>query len=273
MKLISQLFVIAMLSGAVLAQDPAGNPKSPGHMNSGADPVFAVATIKPSDPNLPGYGTHISPGQFSASSYTLRLLIIYAYDLHRDQVLGGPAWLDSDKYNIVAKPDGDGQPTATQWKIMLQKLLADRFGLTFHRETRTLSVYELTLAKGGPKLTPVEDDSADAVGDISFSELGKLQARHATMADFVHSMQRNVLDRPIVDRTGLSGRYDFALSWVPDEFQFSAVRTPGGPPMPGNTEGADLITAIRQQLGMQLKATRAPAPVIVIDHARTPSDN
>ena len=272
MKLIS-LFVIGVLSGTVLAQDPAGALKSPARMNSGADPIFAVATIKPSDPNLPGYGAHITPGQFSATSYTLQLLIIYAYDLHRSQVFGGPAWLDSDKYNIVAKPDGEGQPSTAEWKIMLQKLLADRFGLTFHRETRTLSVYALTVAKSGPKLTPAGEDSDDAVGDISFSELGKLQARHASVADFVHSMQRNVLDRPIIDQTGLSGRYDFALSWVPDEFQFSAVRTPGGPQMPNNTEGADLVTAVREQLGLQLKATRAPAKVIVIDHAERPSDN
>lgn len=262
MKLIS-LFVIGVLSGTVLAQDPAGS----------ADPVFVVATIKPSDPNLPGYGARITPGQLSASSYTLQLLIVYAYDLHRSQVVGGPAWMDSDKYNIVAKRDGDGQPSAAQWKIMLQKLLADRFGLTFHRETRTLSVYELTIAKSGPKLRPTKEDSGDGVGDISFSEPGKLQASHASVADFVHSMQRNVLDRPIVDQTGLSGRYDFGLSWVPDEFQFSAVRTPGGPQMPSNTEGADLVTALREQLGLQLKATRAPAEVIVIDHAERPSDN
>ena len=156
---------------------------------------------------------------------------------------------------------------------MLQKLLADRFGLTFHRETRTLSVYALTVAKGGPKLTSAAEDSGDAVGDISFSELGKLQARHASVADFIHSMQRNVLDRPIIDQTGLSGRYDFALNWVPDEFQFASVRTPGGPQIPGNTEGADLVTALREQLGLQLKAMRAPTQVIVIDHAGRPSDN
>jgi uncharacterized protein (TIGR03435 family) len=198
---------------------------------------------------------------------------MYAYDLHRTQVLGGPGWLDSDKYNIVAKPEAAGQPTTTQWKIMLQKMLADRFGLTFHRETRTLSVYALTTAKGGAKLLPTAEDSGDEVGDISFAELGKLDARHASVADFVHSMQKNVLDRPIVDQTALSGRYDFALSWVPDEFQFSGVRTPGGPQIPSNTDGADLVTATREQLGLQLKATRAPTEVIVIDHAEKPTDN
>jgi uncharacterized protein (TIGR03435 family) len=265
MKMILPLFAIGVLAGVALAQVPAGSPK--------ADRAFAAATIKPSDPNVPGYGVRITPGQFLATGYTLRLLIIYAYDLHRTQISGGPAWLDSDKYNIVAKPDGEGQPTAPQWKIMLQKLLADRFGLTFHRQERTLSVYALTVAKGGPKMTAVEGDSAEAVGDISFSALGKLQARHASMADLTHSLQRNVLDRPVVDQTGLSGRYDFLLDWVPDEFQFAEVRTPGGPQIPGNTEGADLVTAVQQQLGLKLEATRAPAEVIVIDHADRPSDN
>jgi uncharacterized protein (TIGR03435 family) len=236
------------------------------------DPVFAAATIKPSDPNLPGYGTRISPGQFLASSYTLRLLILYAYDLSRTQVLGGPAWLDSDRYNIVAKPEGDGAPTLGQWKTMLQKLLADRFELRFHRETRTLSVYGLTVARGGPKLTPAED-SGDAIGDINFYALGKLGAKHASMADFVHSMQKNVLDLPVVDQTGLSGRYDFALNWVPDEFQFSEVRTSAGSQIPSNGDGDGLFAALERQLGLQIKATKAPAEVIVVDGARKPSEN
>ncbi len=241
-------------------------------MSPDADPVFAVATIKLSDPSLPGYGMKIRPGQFSATGYTLRLLIMYAWDLHRTQIRGGPAWLDSDKYNVTAKPDGQGLPSPQQWQTMLQKLLADRFGLAFHRETRTLSVYALTVAKGGPKLTSAVGDP-NASADISFLALGRLGARNASTADFAHSMQKNVVDRPIIDRTNLSGTYDFGLIWVPDEFQFSEVRTPGGPQIPSNTEGADLFTAIQQQLGLKLTAMRAPAEVFVIDHAEKPSAN
>jgi len=253
-KSISLPALICVLAVSALAQGPA------------------VATIKPSDPNVPGYGLSTNAGRFSASGYTVRLLIIYAYDVHRSQVSSGPAWLDSDKYDIVARADEGRMPSPEEWKIMVQKLLADRFGLTFHHEKKTLSVYALTAGKGGSKLTPTDAD-VNVPPDISFYALGKLGARAATMADFVHSLQRNVLDRPIIDQTGLSGRYNFTLNWVPDEFQFAAVRTPGGPQIPSNTEGADLITAIQQQLGLKLEATKAPADVMVIDRVQRPSEN
>jgi uncharacterized protein (TIGR03435 family) len=150
--------------------------------------------------------------------------------------------------------------------------MADRFRLTFHTEKRELSVYALSVAKGGPKLTAAEGDE-NAIPSINFYALGKMGAHNATMADFARSMQRNTLDRPVIDRSGLTGRYDFALTWVPDEFQFAGVRTPTGPQIPSNTDGVDLFTAMQQQLGLRLEATKGPTEVLVIDHAERPSAN
>jgi uncharacterized protein (TIGR03435 family) len=247
-------------------------PKPLKPMAADANPVFAVATIKPSNPNLPGRGFRVQPGQFSTFNTPLSALITFAYDLQSKQVTGGPSWLDSEKYDIVARPDGEGQPNEKQWKIMVRKLLADRFKLAFHRDTKELSVYALSVAKGGSKLTPSEGDPNGLPG-IGFGPFGRVAARNANMVDFAHLMQNTALDRPIVDQTGLSGRYDFTLSWVPDEFQYPDFKVSGGPQIPANTEGVDLFTAIQQQLGLKLDATKAPAEVLVIDHAEKPSEN
>jgi uncharacterized protein (TIGR03435 family) len=241
-------------------------------MAADADPVFAVATIKPSDPNRPGRGFRVQPGQFSTLNTSLGALIAFAYDLQNKQLIGGPAWMTSEQYDIVGRPDGDGQPNERQWKIMLQKLLADRFQLVFHRDKRELPVYAITVAKDGPKLT-VSTGDPNGLPGVFFGALGKLSARNARILDFARTMQNTALDRPVLDQTGLSGRYDFMLNWVPDEFQFADVRGPGGPPIPENKDGGDLFSAIQEQLGLKLESTKAPAEVIVIDHAEKPSAN
>ncbi|HYA18278.1 MAG TPA: TIGR03435 family protein, partial [Bryobacteraceae bacterium] len=129
-----------------------------------------------------------------------------------------------------------------------------------------------TVAKGGAKLMASNGDPNGLPG-IGFGQLGKLAARNANMSDFARTMENTALDRPIVDQTGLAGRYDFTLTWVPDEFQFADIRTPGGPPIPENKDGGDLFSAIQEQLGLKLEATKAPAEVIVIDHVEKPSAN
>ena len=126
----------------------------------------------------------------------------------RSQVIGGPAWIETEKYDITARPDGEGQPSADQWKAMVAKLLAERFKLTFHRDKKELSVYLLIVLTTGPKLM-TSDGDPHATGGINLGGLGKLSARNAS----------------------------FALTWVPDEFQFTELRNLGGPPMPLNTQG------------------------------------
>ncbi len=143
----------------------------------------------------------------------------FVYGVHPKQIVGGPEWMETDKFDITAKPDGEGQPNGDQWKKMVDKLLADRFGLKYHHDKKELSVYALTVAKTGQKLTPSTGDPNGLPG-LFFRGLGVLPARNATMNDFAGVMQSAVLDRPVVDQTGIKGRYDFELKWTPDETQF-----------------------------------------------------
>jgi uncharacterized protein (TIGR03435 family) len=247
-------------------------PPRPKPMAADADPSFEVATIKPSDPNRPGRLFRIQPAHFSTINTTLNDLIGFSYGLHARQVTDAPDWAGTQKYDLDGKPDGEGQPSEAQWKTMLQKLMADRFQLTFHHEQGELSVYALVVAKGGPKITK-GDGNPNGPPSLLFRGLGNLPARNATMADFVSVMQRAVLDRPVVDQTRLEGRYNFALNWTPDETQFASLG--GVPPGVGDKPDAppDLFTAIQQQAGLKLEPTKALVDVMVVDKVEKPSAN
>ena len=211
---------------------------------------------------------------FSTLNTSLGDLINFAYGLHARQITGGPAWLSTDKYDLSANPEGEGMPNDRQLKTMVQKLLAERFQLTFHKDKKELSVYALVVTKTGAKMTKNESDPNGLPG-LGFRGLGALIVRNGNMDDFSKIMQDPVLDRPVIDKTGLSGRYDFTLNWTPDQFQFSAMQGAGAPPSPSTTADAlpELFTAIQQQLGLKLEATKAPVEVIVIDKAEKPSGN
>jgi uncharacterized protein (TIGR03435 family) len=155
---------------------------------------------------------------------------------------------------------------------MVQKLLTDRFKLTFHREKKELAVYAITVAKGGPKLTKSEGDPNGLPG-LFFRGLGNLPAINATMTDFAGVMQGAVLDRPVVDQSGLTGRWDFTLTWTPDEFQFGGAAARMPPPANNGAAPPDLFTAFQEQLGLKLESTKAPAEVLVIDSVSKPSEN
>jgi uncharacterized protein (TIGR03435 family) len=248
-------------------------PPAPKMMAADADPVFEVASIKPSDPNRPGRRLFsIGNGtQVSAVGATVSDLIVFAYGVHVRQISGAPAWVESDKFDITGKPEGGGRPNPNQFKTMLQKLLADRFQLAFHRDKKPLTVYALTVGKNGSKLT--RSEAASPIPNLPFRP-GNLPASNATMEEFAGVMQAH-LDRPVADQTGLKGRFDFHLQWTPDETQSDSLRAPGQPPKP--PEGAetqpDLFTAIQQQLGLKLESTRAQVDVLVIDKVEKPSEN
>jgi uncharacterized protein (TIGR03435 family) len=260
------VFLSAMAAQAAAAP-PALKP-----MAADADPAFEVARIKPSNPDSPAKAILIRGRQFSTVSTTVTDLISFAYGLHVRQVTNGPAWLEQDKYDLLAQPDGDGQPNASQWKAMLQKLLAERVKLTFHRDKKELSAYAIVLDKKGAKLTKSEGDPS-GLPSLVFRGLGNLPARNATMADFAAVMQAVVLDRPVVDQTGLAGRFDFTLRWTPDQSQFGGTgfRVPDSTDDPNAPPG--LFTAIQEQLGLKLDATKARVEVMVIDHIEKPTAN
>lgn len=246
-------------------------PPPPKAMAANANPSFEVATIKPSRPDFQGRGVVVRGRQFNILNYTLGNMLAVAYGIHERQIVNAPTWLTSDRFDITGTPDGEGQPSLDQWRVMLQKLLADRFKLAFHREKRELSVYAIIIGKTGNHKLTKSEGNPNGPPTLYFRGHGNLPARNATMAEFAGAMQNAVLDRPVIDQTGITGRYDFTLTWTPDEFQYA--NDPPRPPAPETNPAPGLFTAIQDQLGLKLETTKAPAEVFVIDKADKPSEN
>jgi len=251
-------------------------PKPPppaAKMPADANPSFEVATIKPSKPGAPGKGLIMrDPRTFMTINYTVADLISFAYAVHPRQITGAPSWLEDEKFDITATPDPPGLPNRKQIEIMVQKLLADRFKLAFHRDKKELSVFALTVGKTGVKLTESTGDPNGLPG-LGLGGLGIANIRNANMSDFTGFMQSVVLDRPVVDQTELPGRFDFQLKWTPDDSQFPGVKGQLPPPKEDAEAQPDLFTAIQKQLGLKLEAVKAPVGVLVIDHVEKPSEN
>jgi uncharacterized protein (TIGR03435 family) len=239
-------------------------------------PAFEVAAIKPTAPDWRGgrFATMQGVHQFVARNYSLKYMVAAAYNVPPRLISGGPAWTDSDPYDILATTPGEVRPSLDEQMSMLRNLLTERFQLTFHREQRDLPVYALTVAKNGPKLTESTsppDAQPLLVNQVFPGEKIQLPARNATMAQFASMLQRAVLDRPVLDKTGLAARYDFDLEWTPDETQFSGQL----PPIvaPESSRKPDLFAAMQGQLGLRLESSRGPVDVIVIDSVQRPSEN
>jgi len=240
-------------------------------MPTDANPSFEVATIKPARPEDRRYGITFRGRDVVTFGTTLMNLVTFAYGVHPKQVEGLPEWATTDKYEITARPEGTGIPNDRQLKLLFQKLLAERFKLALHRDKKEQSVYALTAARAGSKMTPSAGDPNGLPG-LAFQGLGKLVVVNATMADFAGLFQTSVLDRPVVDQTGITGRYDFTLNWTPDESQFRGMGLTIPPP-PDNATLPSLFTAIQEQVGLRLESTRAPADVLVVDKAEKPTEN
>ena len=225
------------------------------------------------------YITMQSNNRFVEKAYTLKLLIAAAYDLNPRTISGGPSWIESDHYDIVAVTPGEVRPTRQEQMAMLRSLLTDRFKLAFHREPKEFSIYQLELSSSGSnngsktgsklKATATPNDPPTVGPGVVYPQRIVLPARNATMTDFVSLLQRAILDRPVVDKTGLSGRYDFDLEWAPDETQFGGDVPAASPDAPASP----LFSAIQQQLGLRLVATRGPVDTLVVDKAERPSAN
>jgi uncharacterized protein (TIGR03435 family) len=189
-------------------------PEPPKSMPADAQPKYEVVTVKPSDPNRPGKLFTIRGRQVLTIGTTLNDLITFAYSLQTKEVLNAPAWMD-EKYDVDGTPDVEGQPNTKQMRMLIADALVQRFGLKFHMEQREMSAYAVTIGKGGPKLV-VTTDRPGAPGNFIFRGLGQLMVTNSTMKDFCHGMQEAVMDKPVVDQTGLTDPYDFNLTWTPD---------------------------------------------------------
>jgi uncharacterized protein (TIGR03435 family) len=246
-------------------------PEPPKAMAADAVPKFDVVTVKPSDPNRPGKLFTIHGRQIVTINTTMDDMVTFAYSLHVKQIVGAPDWFATEKFDLDGVPDTEGRPNAQQFRMLIQSALTQRFKLTFHHDKKELSVYALTVAKGGPKMAVTISQPNDS-RNFMFRQLGQLRVTNSTMKDFCDGMQGAVMDRPVVDHTGLTERYDFNLNWTPDDSQFAMF---GPRPAPKDDPNAppSLYTALQEQLGLKLEPTKAMADVFVIDHVEKPAAN
>jgi len=240
-------------------------------MAADANPAFEVATIKPSQSGVPLKVIGMRGRDFHALNSTLSELIGFAYGLQSKQIAGGPAWLNKDRFNIDGVPDAEGQPSTTQWKAMVQKLIAERLNLKLHQETQELAVFALVVGKNGPKLKknpsggpyPGHTTQQRVPGEVTW------MVSNMTMEEFASMLQNSIIDRPVLDRTGISGRFDFECSFAANGGQSDGIPLPQGV----DTNLPDLFTALQEQLGLKLESTKGQVPILVIDRAELPSGN
>jgi uncharacterized protein (TIGR03435 family) len=263
-----------LIAGVVSAQAPA--------------PSFDAASIKVNTSGLPGGRFGGQPGQVTIINYTLRDIVRNVYNLQPYQMIGGPDWISRERFDIVAKA-----PTGTppgQMMAMMETLLADRFTLRVHRDTRDIPVYALVLARPdgrlGPQLTRAAVDCAALRAARERGEnpvlpaptgnkpvcgmntnAGRMVAGGYEMKDVARNMA-GPAGRFVIDRTGLTGPYDLELTWTPEQ---APIAAPGAPAPAFDANGPSLFTALQEQLGLKLEATTGPVEVLVIDGAERPA--
>lgn len=248
-------------------------------MAADANPSFEVATIKPNNSGANQMqGLVIRGRQFITRASSVEDLISFAYEVQAKQIVGAPEWINTERYDIEAVPDAAGTPNPAQIRTMIQKMLADRFQLKFHHDQKELPAYVMTVGKGGEKLKPTEMNGPlpglglrPASGGLGFHVV------NATIGDFTGFLQTLVLDRPVVDKTGLTARYDFDVTFAPDDSQFNGhpprFPAPSGGTTPEPTPQPNLFDALQQQAGLKLSAEKTSVDVLTIDHVDHPSPN
>jgi uncharacterized protein (TIGR03435 family) len=251
--------------------EEAPSPSVPWSSPNGGEPEFEVATVKPSDPARCCARTFSRNGRhFATTNTNLKYLIQWAWNLQAKQVAGGPPWIDDARFDIAGEIDGDGVPNDRQWKIALQKLLIARFQIQLHHEKREMQAFALVIAKGGPRLAPGDGNTKAHQNMGFYGGVGQTMHGHgvnASIGDFSGELQRIVMDRPIVDETGLNGIYNFSFDFTrEDPDALGMTQLP-------DTAAPNLLDALQQQLGLKLESTKAPVDVIVIDRAEQPEAN
>lgn len=251
--------------------EPAPPPK---RMDASLDISFDVATIKPNDSGATSaQGLNIGPHQFRTRATSLMDLVAFAYAVQSKQLIGAPDWVFKDRYDIEAKFDEDGLPSTDQARSALRKLLTERFGFKVHKDKREMSAFVLTVAKSGLKIKESDQPMGPGFGFRPKAGGLTIPVRAATMSDLSGFLQMMVLDRPVVDRTDLSKRYDFLLAFTPDDSQFNGHP----PPLPAKTDATEtapsLFEAMQNDLGLKLEAQKTAVDVLVVDHVDKPSAN
>jgi uncharacterized protein (TIGR03435 family) len=247
---------------------------------------FDVASIKPSPPPSVTYtiggvayapkSFHFTPGGgLQTTGSTLKDLVVLAYDVLPNRTQGGPPWAAVDRYDVTAKlTEGDGDPATLtdaerqKWteriRLRTRALLASRFNLALHKETREFAMYELHVDKNGPKADGLKESNASSgTSFLGNQMIGKGGEMHELV-----SLLSSQLQKPVVDKTGLTGKYDFTLRWSTEQLSLAP-----GTPIGEADKSPSIFTALREQLGLRLDSTRGPLEVLVIDRAERPSEN
>jgi uncharacterized protein (TIGR03435 family) len=251
-------------------------------------PSFEVASVKTNDSG-PGFSSirPLAGGRFSATNVDLRTLIALAFRIRTFDIKGGPEWLGSSRFDVEGK--AEGSVAGTEIALMLQRLLAQRFHLALHRENRELARYVIAIARGGPKLAKAEDGSCTPVepgarelpkvpcGSFHLSPgqggLRRLDAGSISMPDLATALEQ-LLRQPVVDGTGILETFNIHLEWMPDaDTPGTALPAASGASAATSASGTTIFTALREQLGIQLRSEKSPVPILVIDHVEKPDAN
>lgn len=280
-----QLLLVATLALPIttLAQMPAPAAASSQATTPAAEiqPVFEVAAIKENRSANGNSSSNTNRGRFTAINVSLKsLLQNEAYGIPGSRILEGPKWLDSTKFDIDAKTEDsvtehlqslDSKQRTIESRAMFQQLLADRFKLAVHWETRELPIYTLVAAKNGPKLQPTKETGENSGTSSSGNGVTvQFTATNLTVSELAESLTQQLsqdLGRNIIDKTGIKGKYDFSLKWATQSDSASANDAASPDPLPS------IFTAIQEQLGLKLESSKGPVKVLVVDHAEMPSEN
>jgi uncharacterized protein (TIGR03435 family) len=259
--------------------------------------VYEVASIKRNKSVANGSLMRAEGDALAATGVTVKMLVQNAYGIQYFQIAGAPSWVDSEKYDIEAKIDSrmaeeleklDPAQRRLERQRMLQVLLADRFQLKVHRESRDVPVYALVIAKNGSKLREAHPGDTYEKGlkgpdghggaGLIFMEGngGPVTGQGVPISNLVHLLSVQ-LGRPVIDKTALTGIYDFTLKWSPEQSAPMSMGTDGAQPRPdqpqADSSGPSIFTAIQEQLGLKLESQKGPAEMVVIDHVERPSEN
>ena len=282
-------WLAAALVGGLLAHAAAQTPQRP------ASPVFEVATVKPNKSGEPFIRFGMQPGgRFTATNVPLRELIRFAYNAQPFQIEGGPGWIDSERFDVTAKAEGDPPPLGPGQigpiQLMMQNLLAERFGLKVRRETKEMPVYALVTARADGKLgSKIEPSTVDCAAMMRgrgagaggrgtppppprpgerpecgmFMGPGSVGAGGVSMDQFAQMLSSRT-QRIVQNKTGLTGNYSFSLEFTPDQMPPGGALI-NGAPAAIDQNGSSLFTALQEQLGLKLDAQRGPVEMLVID--------
>jgi uncharacterized protein (TIGR03435 family) len=295
-QLTRAVVALTLLSHSFFSQDSVG-----------VKPSFEAVSIKPNVSGSGSSGTSTNQGRLRATNVTLKMLIMNSYRVQDFQVIGGPDWIDTARFDVQAKAEDGAIPETRNQRddpnrigpleLMMQSMLADRFQLRLAHETRELPVYTLTIAKEGAKIKPVAVDSnpaepagvsgadrgpaggAPAQGAVGAGGMstnvsgtkGEMNANTVPLSRFVQALSRQ-LRRPVIDQTNLKEMYTIHLEWAPDTLATGGNRAGADAPI-ADPAGPSLFTAIQEQLGLKLNSAKGPVEVLVIRSVEKPSDN